>query len=164
MRILFLLFALVLTATLLSSTGAIANNSPGSPEVTNSWARATPPGATTSAIYMTIGNHTNAALKLVAVKSSFTNRIEIHNTKMKDGMMQMRQIDSIEIEKMATVELKPHGMHMMLFDLKAPLEEGTAVSVELIFNDGKTLSVDVPVMKQMASHNHSDMKSEKHKD
>lgn len=156
MKNIFLLLTL-----LLISFSATSDNSPPSPEVTQSWARATPPGATTSAIYMTIGNHTNAALKLIAVKSNFTNRIEIHNTTMKDGMMQMRQIDGIDIEKMATVELKPHGMHMMLFDLKAPLKEGTEISLELIFNDGKAMSVEVPVMKQAGSNDHSDMKSHK---
>lgn len=154
---------LLLIALVFTSLNANANTSHDAPEIKQSWARSTPPGTTTSAIYMTIVNHSKDILKLVAVKSDFTDRIELHNTKMKDGMMQMRQIDNIELEKMATVELKPHGMHLMLFDLKEPLIEGSTVEIQLIFDDGNTVLAEVPVMKQTGNQDHSNMQSKKHK-
>ncbi len=157
MKILLLLSALVLPAF-----SVTADDKHSATKVTQSWARATPPGATTSAVYMTINNHTDTNVKLIEVNSNVTDRTEIHNTTNKDGMMQMRQIDAVDIAKMATVELRPNGMHVMLFDLKAPLEEGSAVNVELVFDNGKSLEIEVPVKKQAEdgdqSHKHKDHK------
>lgn len=159
MKNLFLLLTILIIAC-----SANAGDSHHGMEIKHGWARATPPGASTSAMYMTINNHADMAIKLIGVKSAISDRIEIHNTTQKDGMMQMRKTDGIEIAKNSVAELKPHGTHVMLFDLKNPLKAGTSFSVELIFDNGKTMSVEVPVKKQAQGSDHSNMKSHKHKD
>ena len=53
----------------------------------------------------------------------------------------------------------------MFFNLKEALAPDTKITVDLIFEDGTTVTMEVPVMKQGMSHDsHSEMKSEKHKD
>lgn len=157
MKNLFLLISFVI-----SSFSVNADDSHSAVDVSKVWARATPPGVGTSAIYMTISNHTRTTLKLVGVNSDVTDRIELHNTTNKDGMMKMRQIDGIDLDKQTAVELKPHGMHVMLFDLKTPLEAGTSFDAELVFNNGKSISIEIPVMKMAMDDDHSKMKSQKH--
>ena len=135
------------------------------PSVSDSWIRATPPGATTSAMYMMIKNSTDKPMTLVDVKSALSDRIEIHHTVKNDGVMQMRKIDRIDVNAHAMTELKPQGQHIMFFNLKEALAPESKITVDLIFEDGTTITAEVPVMKQGMSHDsHSEMKSEKHKD
>lgn len=117
-------------------------------QIANSWARATPPNITTSAIYMTIQNPTGQPLKIVEVKSTISDRIELHNTTHKDGLMQMRQLPAIDIPANSSVELKPHGMHMMIFNVKNALADGTKFTISVLLEGGKEINLEVPVKKQ----------------
>ena len=45
----------------------------------------------------------------------------------------------------ATHELAPGGAHLMLMDLKAPLQPGADVPVSLVFEDGSSLPVTAQV-------------------
>lgn len=42
--------------------------------------------------------------------------------------------------------LEPGGLHAMLMDLKAPLEEGQSFALKVIFEDGTHFEVEVPVL------------------
>ena len=44
---------------------------------------------------------------------------------------------TIELPAGQTVELKPGGYHVMLLDLKAPLEKGSTVPMTLVFQDAQ---------------------------
>ena len=154
----------ILAVCLMSFTGH-ADEMHHGPAVSDSWIRATPPGVTTTAMYMMIKNPTDKTVTLVAVTSAVSDRIEIHHTVENDGVMQMRQIDGIDVNASEMAELKPHGKHIMFFDLKKALAPDTTITVDLEFKDGTTVTAEIPVLKQGESHdNHSAMKSKKHKD
>ena len=125
-------------------------------EISNAYAKATPPNAKNSAIFMDIKNNMNKPIKLIEVNSSVSNTSEIHTHKQSDGMMHMIQIDSIEIAPQATVNLKPGGLHLMLIDVKRPIKEGDMVDATLKFDNGMTIELDkIPakhVMKQEHKH------------
>ncbi len=61
------------------------------------------------------------------------------------GMMEMRQVDQIELPAGETVNLEPGGMHIMLLELPAPLEEGTTVELTLTFETGDPQTVEAEV-------------------
>ena len=66
---------------------------------------------------------------------------------MKDGMMRMRQLSTIDIEANSTVVLQPHGLHLMIFDLSALLGPNTLVDVTLHFSNDKQLTIQLPVKR-----------------
>lgn len=69
-------------------------------------------------------------------------------TTMPMGQMTMQQVESIALPAGEAVSLQPGGYHVMLFDLVAPLEVGTSISVTLTLESGASLKVDVPVLDE----------------
>jgi copper(I)-binding protein len=51
--------------------------------------------------------------------------------------MKMRAIPSLDLPAGKAVELKPGGYHVMLMDLKAPLQKETTVPITLVVKDDK---------------------------
>ena len=142
------LFAL---SALLLSTGAFAQSQL---IIENPYARATPPNATNSAIFMTIKNTGDATRTLVSATTSAAKKVELHTVIKTDGMMKMREVDTIEIPKDQEVMLKPGGLHIMLFNLAQPLKESDFIDVTLNFADGDKEVFKAPVKKVMAGMKH----------
>lgn len=136
-----LLTYLSLVAAFIASTGATAASDI---EVSDAWARATPPGARTAAMYLTLSN-TGETLSLIAANTPVAARAELHTHKHVDGMMRMEKVPAIEIPAGGTAELRPHGDHVMLFGLRQALVPGEWVTLTLEFDDGRTLELEVPV-------------------
>jgi copper(I)-binding protein len=122
-------------ATFLSLHPASAHSEKiGNLELTDLWARATPPRAPAAGGFLTITNHGGEPDRLIAVSSPVAEIGEIHEMKVEDGVMTMRPLDGgLEIPPNETVSLKPGGYHIMLIGLKAPLVEGEEVPVTLTF-------------------------------
>jgi copper(I)-binding protein len=58
--------------------------------------------------------------------------------KMVDGVMKMAEVKGgLELPAGKAVELKPGGYHIMLMDLKQPLEKDSTLPLTLIFKDAK---------------------------
>jgi copper(I)-binding protein len=111
------------------------------------FARATPPGAKNGAVYMTIINHGAAADRLVAAASPAAGRAELHETISDNGVMKMRPVDGIPVDRDGKAVLKPGGLHLMLLDLKAPLKQGRTVTVTLVFAKAGKITITVPIEK-----------------
>ncbi|MGB0733849.1 MAG: copper chaperone PCu(A)C, partial [Pontibacterium sp.] len=119
------------------------------------WVRAMPSGAKMSAAYMSITNHEQKAVSLIGVKSDVADKVELHLSREKDGVMKMEQVDSVFIASNQTRELKPGGYHVMFIGLKRPLVEGEKVRLTLMFSHGERVTLLVPVQKSMMpTHNH----------
>jgi copper(I)-binding protein len=137
-------------ATFLSLHPASAHSEKiGNLELTELWARATPPRAPAAGGFLTITNHGGETDRLIAVSSPVAAIGEIHEMKVEDGVMTMRPLDrGLEIPANETVVLEPGGYHIMLIDLKAPLVEGEDVPVTLTFETAgsiETLLHIVPI-------------------
>jgi copper(I)-binding protein len=118
----------------------------GSIQITAPWARATPKGATSGAAYMTITNTGKTPDKVTCVSSDASAECQIHTMTMDNGVMQMRPVEGgLEIKPGETVTLKPGGLHMMLVNLKHPLEQGSTVKAALKFDSAGSVDVDYPI-------------------
>lgn len=102
-------------------------------EVSQAWARATAPGQTVGAVYLTLKSR--RAAKLIEVRSPVAERVEIHASSMEDGTMRMRMLEALPLSAGETVTLAPMGTHLMLIDLKSPLKAGGAVPLELVIQE-----------------------------
>jgi copper(I)-binding protein len=115
--------------------------------ITQPWARATPKGASTAAGYLTITNTGTAPDRVTCAGSDAAGQCQIHSMTMENGVMKMRPVDDgVEIKPGETVTLKPSSLHMMLLDLKHPLEAGGTVAATLQFEKAGTVKVDLAVV------------------
>jgi copper(I)-binding protein len=141
---LFLASALALTLTAFHA-GA-HDYKAGSIEIDHPWARATPRGATVAAGYVKLTNTGSSPDRLVGGTSSASGRFEIHEMATVDGVMKMRPLkNGVEIKPGETVELKPGSIHIMMLDLKQPLQQGQRVKGTLTFEKAGTVDVEYAV-------------------
>jgi hypothetical protein len=139
--------AVALTFVQLAATAAQATDyNVGPIQITALWARATPKGASSGAAYMTITNTGKTPDKVSCVSSDASAACQIHTMTMDNGVMQMRPVEGgLEIKPGETVTLKPGGIHVMLVNLKHPLEQGSTVKTTLKFDTAGSVDVDYPI-------------------
>jgi copper(I)-binding protein len=114
----------------------------GSLKIFAPWARATPKGASVGGGYMKITNTGDTPDRLVGGASDVSDRFEIHEMSMDNGVMKMRPLaKGIEIKPGQTVEFKPGGNHVMFMGLKQGLVQGQPIKATLVFE--KAGKVDV---------------------
>ncbi|WP_438996378.1 copper chaperone PCu(A)C [Candidatus Puniceispirillum sp.] len=96
--------------------------------------RATAPGMSATAGYLTIANHGMKADRLIAVKADFAERSMIHEMTNVDGIAKMRHLmGGVEVPAHGNVALEPGGLHLMFMGLKDTLAVGQTLSVTLVF-------------------------------
>jgi len=118
----------------------------GSIHISAPWARATPKGASSAAAYMTITNNGKTPDRVSCVSSDASAQCQIHTMTMDNGVMMMRPVEGgVEIKPGETVTLKPSSLHVMLVNLKHPLEQGGTVTATLKFDNAGTLDVQYPI-------------------
>ena len=117
--------------------------------IVDAWARATPPGVETGAVYCKIQNH-GGADRLVGARSSAARTVEIHASVAQNGVVEMRRIDALPLDTGASVELTPGGTHVMLVGLAAPLVAGAKIELTLVFATAGMVTIEVPVVDARA--------------
>lgn len=130
--------SLAIVALLLWPLSALAQVS-----VSDAWVRGTVAGQKVTGAFMQLTSPVDAALVDAATPAA--KFVEIHEMKKEGEMMKMKAIDRLPLPAGKSVDLKPGGYHVMLFDLKAPLKEGDVVPLTLTFEDkaGKKSTVEV---------------------
>lgn len=116
-------------------------------DVTQPWARATPPGAAAGGGFFTITNRGSVDDRLVSASSPITDRVEIHTMEMDGDVMRMQHLpDGIEIPAGETVTLAPGGLHLMFMELTSPLVEGDPLPVTLVFQHAESIETELQVV------------------
>jgi copper(I)-binding protein len=64
---------------------------------------------------------------------------------MEEGMMRMRQVDSIGLEPGKSTQLEPGGYHIMFIGLGAPLRAGDHIPLTLRFEQAGEVEIQIPV-------------------
>jgi periplasmic copper chaperone A len=145
---------LSLMAVLLVAAPAAFAQTSGTSRITveQPWARATPAGAMTGAVYMTLANKADTADRLTAASSDVASKVQIHEMTMVNGVMQMRQlVNGLAIPADGSVTLKPGGYHVMLIGLKKQLIAGQTLPLTLTFAKAGNISITVPIQAIGAS-------------
>lgn len=116
--------------------------------VEGAWIRASVPGQSGTGGFMRL----TAAepLTLVAVQTPAAGVAELHEMKMEGDVMRMRAVPEIALAAGKPFELRPGGHHLMLMNLKAPLQAGSQVPVTLVLRDAKGAERRVPVQVPVA--------------
>lgn len=139
----------LLSLLLMAALPALAQVTVGEP-----WVRATVAAQKASGAFMTLTSV--QPVKLVGVSSPAAGVVEMHEMKMENDMMRMRQMPTLDLPAGQPVKLAPGGYHLMLLDLKQPLKEGEKIALTLEFEDAKKVRskvvVDAPVKPLNAAH------------
>lgn len=115
-------------------------------KVIDAFARASAtPLAKTGAVYFSLVNQSAGETRLVSVATARAERTMLHETKLSDGVASMVHIESIALPPGARVDLAPGGTHVMLTGLTAPLKRGESIPITLTFENGCSVTADVPV-------------------
>jgi hypothetical protein len=114
--------------------------------VSQGYVRATPPGVSSSAAYLTLLNETGKRRVLVAVTSDRAKQVMMHQNQWQGDMMQMRHVSQLEIAPGAHFDFEPGGYHLMLTGLAQPLVAGERVLLKFAFQRGDTYEVSLPVL------------------
>lgn len=113
-------------------------------EAVDGYVRLLPPGTPNTAAFMVLKNDADQAVNLVAASSPAAGRAELHTHLHENGVMKMRQVESIEIPAKGEVVLKPGSLHIMLFEI-GTLSEQTPMPLTLTLDDGQQLALSLPV-------------------
>ena len=118
----------------------------GSIVVEAPWSRATPGGARVAAGFLKVTNPGTETDRLIGGTIEVAKRLEIHEMKMTDNVMRMRQLPKgLEIKPGETVELKPSSYHLMFMDLARPLKTDDVVKGVLRFERAGEVAVEYRV-------------------
>jgi len=142
-------FPMILTAMLFAAPAVHAQVNIAEP-----WVRATVPEQKVTGAFMKITSKTDALL--LDVRTPLAGRTEIHEMTMDGDTMKMRQIPNLPLPAGVTVELKPGGFHVMLFELTAQAKEGDTVPLTLVIETGgKQETVEVnALVRPLNKHVH----------
>lgn len=139
--------ALALTATACSSSSAEDEQKAAqAKEVTMSqqWVKAVDHGAT--AVFGTLKNDSGRTVRLTSATTSASSMVMMHETvENGDGDITMREKKhGFSIKAHQSHEFRPGADHLMLMDVKKPIEPGADVSLTLVFSDGSRKKITVP--------------------
>ena len=144
LRAILFLFA---TGLILAITACSGRDSVSVLTITDVWARPTPGGATVAAVYLTIVSPVDDVL--LSVESPVAETASVHQTgtetagEENDGHQNHNHqangsemsMSETEVKLLAgtPVKFSPGGLHIMLEGLRAPLLEGSSITLSLRF-------------------------------
>jgi len=139
-----LVFAFVLSAPVAAQTCR--------PQVREAWVRMPPGAMSKKAAPMMAGfgrivNRCPTPATIVSARSPSFGSVELHETRVVDGISRMRPVPQLRLAPDGAAVLKPGGMHLMLMRPGATLKPGSKVVVEFVLAGGGTLLGEFEVRK-----------------
>jgi copper(I)-binding protein len=115
--------------------------------VEQAWARVTPGGAKTGAIYLTLHNKSANDDLLLAVDSAAAQTTALHESKVEGDIAKMVPVPGgLNLPSHSEVVMQPGGMHIMMTGLSGALVPGSVLPVQMIFRDAGVLDFEVPIL------------------
>jgi iron complex outermembrane receptor protein len=132
---------LVAAALLWAATASAHDYTAGRIFIAHPWSRPTAPGIPMGVAYLSLENRGTAEDVLTGASTPAAARVEFHQTTLTEGIARMRPLTEVVLPPGKTVKVEPGGVHMMLVELRHPLEAGTQVPLTLVFRDAGKVDV-----------------------
>lgn len=108
----------------------------------------TPPVAPVAGGYLTIKNTGKTDDRLIAVKATFANMIQIHDMRVENDVMRMQElVDGIAIPAGESITLKRGGKHIMFMQLQKPMQADREYAATLVFEKAGEIKVYFTIKK-----------------
>ena len=134
-----MLRAFVLLLAIAATLPACARDRDCAPRVREGWVRLLPGGMPMHAGFGRIENPCAMPLTITGARSAAYGSVELHESRVVEGMNRMRAVPELRIAPDDAAVLKPGGLHLMLMDPRAPLKDGSRVAIEFTLQDGRVL-------------------------
>ena len=76
---------------------------------------------------------------LISITTEYAIRSEMHESMKMGGMSSMKPVDHLALPADGTLEFKPGGKHLMLYDLNPEIVPGRTLALTFTFSDGTRL-------------------------
>jgi hypothetical protein len=141
----------VLFSALLTSTLALAADI----EISDAWVREAPPGTKVMAAYLSIYNASENTDTLTDISSNCCKFVEIHQSLIKDGKMEMRERKGLLLPPARSIDFTPGDLHVMLIKPRRRFRDGDNIELEFTFLHSAPVKINAPVKKATgAEHEH----------
>src|SRR5690606_2681285 len=120
------------------------------PQLRDGWVRLGPAGMPMMAGFGRIENPCAKPVTITGAYSPAFDSVELHETRIVDGINRMRHLPELRIAAEGAAVLKPGGMHLMLMRPHAQPEAGSRVVVVFELSGGGELSGEFEVRKPNA--------------
>jgi copper(I)-binding protein len=117
------------------------------PQVRDGWVRLLPGGMPMQAGFGRIENICAVPVTIVAARSPAYGSVELHESRVIDGVSRMRAVPELRIGPEQSAVLKPGGLHLMLMLSHKPLKAGSKVAIEFDLQGGGVLRGEFVVRK-----------------
>ena len=124
----------LLALTLAASSAASAAEC--SLKVVDGWVRMPPAAMPMMAGFARIENPCTKPLTIVGASSAAFGEVEMHETRVVEGVSRMRAVPEVRIAPGEAAVFKPGGLHLMLMEPSAALKPGSKVAIEFATKDG----------------------------
>jgi copper(I)-binding protein len=144
--------SLLIAITLLTGIATAMGTLPTPPNIIieSQGAKLSPMIIGSASVFMNISNTGGSEDTLIEAKLDIPDAVaEIHDTK--DG--KMVKLEKVRIPSKATVELKPGGLHIMIFHMPEDIKEGHEFKMHLLFEKSGERQIDVK-LTGTDSHSH----------
>ena len=125
--------------------GANANAGSCAPRVRDGWVRLVPGGMPMHAGFGRIENMCAAPATIVSASSPSYGSVMVHESRIVDGISEMRMVQELRIKPDDSAVLKPGGLHLMLMDPTSTLKPGSHVAIDFALKDGRHVLGDFEV-------------------
>lgn len=118
----------------------------GDIRVVHPWAMPTAPWVYADASgvgYLVLKNNGRKSDKLLSASTEIAGKVELRAYGEAGDIPTTRPVESVEIPAGGEVRLEPGGPHLLLVNLKQPLEEGRRFPVALRFERAGKITVDM---------------------
>jgi copper(I)-binding protein len=114
----------------------------------NAWVPFAPATVKVHAAYMEIINSNDAEQYIVGAESPDYERVEFHESIVKDGLSQMRAVDQVTVPARGRIVFAPGGLHFMLIAPRRAQSHDGHVSIVLRLRGGEQVQVSAVVRRR----------------
>ena len=102
-------------------------------------------------VFAKFTNTTDHDITITGGSSDIADMVETHEVVMVKGAMKMqKKAGGIKIASGETVTLEPGGLHVMLMGLRKPIQVGDKITVTLLFDGAKSLTLTIPAKTSLS--------------
>ena len=150
----------ILFAALVLMVAPAAHAQQSTLTIKHTYAFATAESQKNGAVFGVIQNKGEEDVRIVSANADVSETVELHTHIMDGDVMQMREVDGYNIPAGEELVLEPAGDHIMLMNLKAPLDKDQSFIAAVITEDGEEINFPVMIMapgvkaSEKEEHNH----------
>jgi copper(I)-binding protein len=99
-----------------------------------------------ASLYFTVSNDGDQPDRVLAVSTDISGSAMLHQDVVQGATSNMQQVSSLDVPAHGRLVLKAGAYHVMLMDIKQPVQAGATVQARITFEKAGTVPLAVPVV------------------